>query len=110
MNKGREAGIAVDNLKWSADADLKPQEKELLYQLLTLPQMTEKAATNESPAVVANYSFELAQMFNSMYQEISILREPDEKLRNNRLLLAKRTAETLKFAMGLLGVGMPEKM
>jgi arginyl-tRNA synthetase len=49
-------------------------------------------------------------MFNSMYQEISILREPDETLRNNRLLLAKRTAETLKFAMGLLGVGMPEKM
>lgn len=110
LNKGREAGIAVDNLKWSADADLKPQEKELLYQLLTLPQMIEKAATNESPAVVANYSFELAQMFNSMYQEISILREPDETLRNNRLLLAKRTAETLKFAMGLLGVGMPEKM
>lgn len=110
LNKGREAGIAVDALKWFADAELKPQEKELLYQLLTLPQMIEKAATNESPAVVANYSFELAQMFNSMYQEISILREPDETLRNNRLMLAKRTAETLKFAMGLLGVGMPEKM
>ena len=110
LNKGSEAGIAVDALKWFADAELKPQEKELLYQLLTLPQMIEKAATNESPAVVANYSFELAQMFNSMYQEISILREPDETLRNNRLLLAKRTAETLKFAMGLLGVGMPEKM
>ncbi|MDX9932375.1 MAG: arginine--tRNA ligase [Bacteroidales bacterium] len=110
LNKGSEAGIAVDALKWFADAELKPQEKELLYQLLTLPQMTEKAANNESPAVVANYSFELAQMFNSMYQEISILREPDETLRNNRLLLAKRTAETLKFAMGLLGVGMPEKM
>jgi len=110
LNKGREAGIAVDTLKWSAAADLKEHEKHLLYQLLTLPQMIEKAANNESPAVVANYSFELAQMFNSMYQEISILREPDETLRNNRLLLAKRTAETLKFAMGLLGVGMPEKM
>lgn len=110
LNKGREAGINVDSLKWASEADLKQQEKELLYQLLTLPQMIEKAATNESPAVVANYSFELAQMFNSMYQEISILREPDETLRNNRLMLAKRTAETLKFAMGLLGVGMPEKM
>jgi len=110
LNKGREAGMAVDSLKWASEAGLKQQEKELLYQLLTLPQMIEKAATNESPAVVANYSFELAQMFNSMYQEISILREPDETLRNNRLLLAKRTAETLKFAMGLLGVGMPEKM
>lgn len=110
LNKGREAGIAVDTLKWSAAADLKEHEKHLLYQLLTLPQMIEKAAANESPAVVANYSFELAQMFNSMYQEISILREPDEALRNNRLLLAQRTAETLNFAMGLLGVGMPEKM
>lgn len=110
LNKGREVGINVDSLKWASEADLKPQEKELLYQLLSLPQMIEKAANNESPAVVANYSFELAQMFNSMYQEISILREPDETLRNNRLLLAKRTAETLKFAMGLLGVGMPEKM
>lgn len=110
LNKSREAGMDVDSLKWAADAGLKQQEKELLYQLLTLPQMIEKAATNESPAVVANYSFELAQLFNSMYQEISILREPDETLRNNRLLLAQRTAETLKFAMGLLGVGMPEKM
>jgi arginyl-tRNA synthetase len=49
-------------------------------------------------------------MFNSMYQEISILREPDETLRNNRLLLATRTAETLRFAMKLLGVELPERM
>ncbi len=110
LAKAAESGIDTATLIWNNEAAVKPQEKELMFQLLSLPQMIAKAASAGSPAIVANYSFELAQMFNSMYQEISILREPDETLRNNRLLLATRTAETLRFAMKLLGVELPERM
>jgi arginyl-tRNA synthetase len=110
LSKATESGIDTESLEWNSEAALKTQEKELIFQLLSLPQMIGKAASAGSPAIVANFSFELAQMFNSMYQEISILREPDEILRNNRLLLAKRTAETLRFIMELLGVELPERM
>ena len=110
IKKSKDFEIDLRNISWNTNVNLESREAELIYQLLIIPQIVEKAAISESPSVIANYCYELAHAFNSMYQEISILREPDADLRNNRLLLSLRTAETLKFAMGLLGIEMPERM
>jgi arginyl-tRNA synthetase len=97
-------------LEFITKANLASSERELIIHLLMLPDFINKAAQNESPAVVANYCFDLAQKFNSLYQDLSILRESDDVLKNNRLLIAAYTADTLKFAMALLGIKMPERM
>lgn len=110
IEKSLNAGLDVNKMEFITKANLASSERELIINLLMLPDFINKAAQNESPAVVANYCFDLAQKFNSLYQDLSILRESDNVLKNNRLLIAAYTADTLRFAMGLLGIKMPERM
>ena len=63
-----------------------------------------------SPAVVANYAYDLAKEYNQFYHDYSILREEDARVRNQRLLISWVVARTLKAAMSLLGIEMPERM
>jgi arginyl-tRNA synthetase len=87
-----------------------PKEKNLLVLLHAYPAMLQQAADNRSPALVANYLYELAREFNQFYQACPILRETDANKRLFRLQLSTLTARMISKAGGLLGMEMPEKM
>ncbi|WP_298765446.1 arginine--tRNA ligase [uncultured Polaribacter sp.] len=90
--------------------DLHEKEKELLKQLELFPETIQQAAANYSPAVIANYTYDLVKEFNSFYQNISILGEEDLNKKIFRVQLAKKVADTIKAAFSLLGITVPERM
>jgi len=85
-------------------------ERETLFVLYQFKEEVANAAETFNPALIANYCIKLAKTFNRVYKELSFLREPNEALRNQRLQLANMTGNTLKSAMGLLGIEVPEQM
>jgi arginyl-tRNA synthetase len=94
----------------AADIEILPKEKEIIRLLHEYPSVIKLAGENRSPALIANYAYELAKEYNGFYQEITILKEENEDLRNFRLSLSVFTANTIKSAMGLLGIEVPERM
>ena len=89
---------------------LHPKEKELIKQLLLLPEVVQGAAEHYSPAIIANYIYDLVKEFNSFYQQVSILGEADREKRNFRVELSAQVAEVIRSGFGLLGIQMPERM
>ena len=89
---------------------LHEKEKELLKQLELYPETIQQAAANYSPAVIANYTYDLVKEFNSFYQNVSILGEADLDKKIFRVQLAKKVADTIKTAFLLLGITVPERM
>jgi arginyl-tRNA synthetase len=94
----------------SVEIEILPKEKEIIRLLHDYPSVIKLAGESRSPALIANYIYELAKEFNAFYQEINILKEENYEIRNFRLLLSQFTANTVKSAMGLLGIAVPEKM
>lgn len=94
----------------SVSIDLHQKEKELLKQLALFPETIQQAATNYSPAIIANYTYDLVKEFNSFYQNVSILGEENEDKKVFRVQLAHKVAETIKSAFSLLGIEVPERM
>ncbi len=90
--------------------DLHVKEKELLKQLQLYPETIQLAADNYSPALVANYTYELVKEFNSFYQNVSILGEQELSKKIFRVQLAKKVGEVIKSAFGLLGIQVPDRM
>ncbi|WP_407265483.1 arginine--tRNA ligase [Tenacibaculum maritimum] len=89
---------------------LHEKEKELIKQLTLYPETIQLAAANYSPALIANYTYELVKEFNSFYQNVSILGEEDQNKKIFRVQLAKKVADTIKSAFSLLGIQVPERM
>ncbi|NAS32400.1 arginine--tRNA ligase [Flavobacteriaceae bacterium R38] len=89
---------------------LHPKEKELLKELQLFPEIVQQAAANYSPALVANYLYDLVKEFNSFYQNVSILGAEDDKEKIFRVQLAKKVGEVIQSAFKLLGVEVPERM
>ncbi|MFZ4412205.1 MAG: arginine--tRNA ligase [Bacteroidales bacterium] len=94
----------------ASNVEILTKEKDIIRLLHEYPSVIKIAGENRSPALIANYAFELAKEYNAFYQEISILKEANDELRNMRLLLSVFTANLLKSAMGLLGIEVPERM
>ena len=90
--------------------DLHPKEKELLKQLELYPEVIQNAAQNHSPALVANYTYELVKDYNSFYQSVSILGEENAVKKTFRVQLSQKVSDTIKSAFGLLGIEVPERM
>ncbi len=90
----------------------RPNEKEatLIRKLDDFRNVVKDAGERLSPALIANYCYDLAKEYNQFYHDFSILREDDAKVRDLRLLISRLTARTLKSGMGLLGIEMPERM
>ncbi len=86
------------------------REKRIIRLIFDYPLIIENSANQLSPAILANYLFELAKEFNGFYQEIPILREQNEELRILRLRISNFTANVIKSGMSLLGIDVPEKM
>jgi len=90
--------------------NLHEKEKELLKFLQLFPQKVLEAADNHSPALIANYTYDLVKEFNSFYQQVSILGEQEEAKRTFRILLSKKVGEVIKAAFALLGIQVPNRM
>ena len=108
LRKAAEQGIQLDNeVKVT---DLQPKEKEIIVMMYGWPMVLNQAAEGRSPAMIANFIFDLAKEFNQFYQECSILREEDANRRMFRLQICAMVAALLRNASELLGIGMPERM
>ena len=90
--------------------ELHEKEKELIKQLELYPEIIQQAAKNYSPAVIANYTYELVKEFNSFYQNVHILGEENQDKKVFRVQLSKKVADTIKSAFNLLGIQVPERM
>lgn len=93
-------------------SDVVPNEKEsvLIQKLSDFPKVVKEAGDSYSPALIANYCYDLAKEYNQFYHDYSILKEENENVKNLRLLLSKEVGIVLKKAAGLLGMEMPERM
>lgn len=92
------------------DQPLHPKEKELLKQLELFPEVIQNAAAQHSPALIANYTYELVKEFNSFYQNVSILGADNQNEKIFRVQLSKKVAQTIKGAFKVLGIQVPERM
>ena len=93
-------------------ADVTPNEKEasLIQKLADFPNVVKEAGESFSPALIANYCYDLAKEYNQFYHDYSILKEENVDVRNFRLILSQEVGVVLKRAVGLLGIEMPERM
>lgn len=89
---------------------LEPKEKELLKIIGEYPEVIQAASENHSPALVANYTYELVKEFNSFYQNIPILATEDEAEKAFRVRLSEAVGAIIKSAFSLLGIEVPERM
>lgn len=89
---------------------LQASEKELINTLYRFPSVIDAASEAYSPALVANYVYEVAKAYNKFYHEHTILREEDTAIRNMRLQLCMLTKTVLKKSLNLLGIAAPERM
>ncbi len=89
-----------------------PGEREitLIQRLADFPDTVREAGTNFSPALIANYAYELVKEYNQFYHDCSILKEEDVRVRSMRLALSDATAKVIATAMRLLGIKVPERM
>lgn len=85
-------------------------EKEIIKSLAEFPAIIKEAGINYSPAVVANYCYELVKTYNQFYQSVYINNEPDESLKTFRLILSANVAKVIKTGMRLLGIDVPNRM
>ena len=108
LRKAEEQGIKLESEV--KVCDLQPKEKEIIVMMYGWPMVLNQAAENRSPAMVANFIFDLAKEFNQFYQECSILKEPDGDRRMFRLQVCDMVAALLRNASELLGIGMPNRM
>jgi arginyl-tRNA synthetase len=91
-------------------AELDGIERDLIVTLTKFPETIAEAAAGHSPAVIANYVYELAKNYNKFYHEKSILQAEEERLKQFRLQLSAASANVISKAMGLLGIDVPERM
>ena len=104
----RKAGTVEANL--DHDIILQEKEKEVLKQLQLFPETVHQAAEQYSPALIANYTYELVRLYNSFFQNISIFGADTEGEKLFRIQLSNATGEVIKTAFGLLGIRVPERM
>ena len=90
--------------------ELHEKEKELIKQVQLFPEVIQSAAENHSPALIANYTYDLVKEFNSFYQNVSILGEDNLDKKVFRVQLSNSVSQVIKNAFGLLGISVPERM
>ena len=107
LRKAAESG--VETADYSA---VKPGEREiaLIQRLADFPSTMSEAGRTYSPALIANYAYDLVKEYNQFYHDCTILGETDPAVRSLRLALSATTARTVKTALGLLGINVPERM
>ena len=107
LRKAAEQGFAASA---APGVQLSPKETRLVKLISSYPQKVGEAAASLSPALIANYCYELAKEFNQYYHDTSILHEPDAGLLSMRLELISTLASVLRRAMKILGIELPDRM
>ena len=92
------------------EKSLHEKEKELIKALAQFPEVIQQAAKTYSPALIANYTYDLVKEYNSFYQSVSILGETDENKKVFRVQLSDKVGQTIKNAFSLLGIDVPNRM
>lgn len=108
LRKAEELGIALPAT--FAGLTISTKEQELIAKVAEYADVVEEAARTYSPAVIANYVYDLVKEYNQFYHEFSILKEENEELRAFRLALSEVVARTIAAGFSLLGIEMPERM
>ncbi len=85
-------------------------EKELIKSLHEFPSIVQLAAESLSPAIIANYTYEIVKLYNSFYQNVSIFKEDNSENKNFRVILSKEVGDVIKKNMNLLGIEVPQQM
>ena len=109
LRKAAEQGIAFDAAALPS-LDLSPKEIRLVKLMNLFPGKVAEAAQAYSPAVIANFAYDLAKEFNQYYHETPILKMEDAVLQQGRLALIDTVSAVLRTAMGMLGIDLPERM
>lgn len=89
---------------------MEPSEREVIFKINQYTNKLQEAAREYSPAIVANYAYELAKEYNQFYQTIPIFNESDPAKLKFRIAFSQVTANTIQRAMALLGIRVPDKM
>lgn len=108
LRKAEELGITLPAT--FAGFTISTKEQELIAKVAEYADVVEEAARTYSPAVIANYVYDLVKEYNQFYHEFSILKEENEELRAFRLALSEVVARTIAAGFSLLGIEMPERM
>ncbi len=98
------------DLTFVALDELHSKEKELIKQLALYPECIQLAAAQHSPALIANYTYDLVKEYNSFYQTVSILGEANLENKVFRVLLSAKVAAVIQSAFSLLGIAVPNRM
>jgi len=107
LRKAQEEAMEISDF-----SDIAPGEREinLIQSLSDFPSIVEAAGQSYSPALIANYVYDLVKSYNQFYHDCSILKESDKAVRSLRLELSRQTARIVKTGMKLLGIEVPERM
>ena len=98
------------DIKIDEDSNITDKERALIISLLEFPKTIQEAANSFSPALIANYAFEVVKDFNSYYQSTSILGADSPSIISFRVALSQQTAKVIKSSMSLLGINVPQRM
>lgn len=107
LRKAEDEGMKIEGY-----SNVAPGEREitLIQSLADFPATVQAAGQSYSPALIANYIYDLVKSYNQFYHDCSILKESDAAKRSLRLELSRQTARVVKTGMGLLGIEVPERM
>lgn len=109
LRKANEQGIVLAE-ELDSKAAISNKEQELVKLIFDYPNAVEEAGRNHSPAIIANFIYDLAREYNQFYHDHFILKEEDEALKNFRLVLSNQVSLILKSGARLLGMDVPERM
>ncbi|MCQ2224343.1 MAG: arginine--tRNA ligase [Paludibacteraceae bacterium] len=109
LRKAAESNVELPTTL-PADINISETESNLIQTLSNFPGVVAQAGNEYSPALIANYVYDLVKQYNSFYHDFSILKEEDVTMKQFRLLLSKKVANVIKTGMGLLGIEVPERM
>jgi arginyl-tRNA synthetase len=109
LRKAKERSLEW-GVKDKQEVDLNLKEKELVKLIRDFATIVQEAGRNFSPALIANYTFELVKEYNQFYHDFSILREENQAKRNFRLCLSEMAGRVIESGMNLLGIEVPERM
>ncbi len=108
LRKASEVGLSIPNN--TPDTEIGSKERELVKMVSMFPGIVLQAGMDLSPALVANYCYELAKEYNQFYHDFPILKEENNDVRNLRLIISRAVASVIKQSMWLLGIDVPNRM
>ncbi len=109
LRKAEEQGIDHSALR-NTQLEISEKENYLIQLIAEFPNVVKQAGIEFSPALIANYIYDLVKEYNQFYHEFPILREENDDLKNLRLVISETIASVIKTGMGLLGIEVPERM